>query len=458
MGGRPTEDHNRIATDSQGGPRLDDAWQSSKQRQATKQAKQQQEVAAAVAAEINLVLRGKPYSRSVLHYATGYYAECRDVLLAYEDPKARKAAWLTWLEGYKDNSDFQTVWAVAKTVTDARDAHRQRVREAAVLRKAQQAQARGRAFFDKVTAAADEDLPVLPKSDPQVFLTTLKTYHTAAQSAEWVYFCPMTRARSDPAGLAKLARRYSQQLTWEQTEGGKTLWLLDLSDEDWTRQTAAWRQKKKRTGQDVAWQAYRTEDGRVMVIQDAIAADPLTADPQEVYSLVHRLLSQVPADKKVRTSAGFGGPYEGSRGDGRARHDKRQGKDGQWELIGQYVTEGPGLRKAAALLDVKLSDKLRGNVQLDHEDALLTLLEAGYTLTPRKSHAAALSVFDVILSQEDLPEGKMSHLTYIGEDNNTCTLNVTEDLIDEVWPYSQAPLPDVQQPQPIYLAGEGDTW
>jgi hypothetical protein len=463
MGGpQATEHDNRITEHDQPGPRLDEAWQAGKLRSDARKAQEQQEVAAAVAAELNLVLRGKPYSRSVLHYATGYYAECRDVLLAHEGKQDRRQAWQTWLEGYKDRPDFQTVWAVGKSITDARDAHRQAVREAAALKKAQQAQARLKAFFDKVPAATDEAGPILPKSDPQVFITTLKTYHAAGQSTEWVHFCPMTRAKSDPAGLAKLARRYSQQLLWEQTEGGRKLYQLTLSDEDWQRQTAAWRQQKRRTGQDVAWQAYHME-GQVTVIHDSqkTAGDPLDTDQTRLYSLVHSLLSDIPEGKKARTSDGFGGDYEGSRGDGRARRAKRQGQAGWWELIGQYVTEGPGLRQAAALLDVKLSPKLRGSVQMDHEDALLALLESGFAMTPRKKHKDALSVFDVILPQKDPPEGKMSRLTYIGEDPNTCTLSVTEDPIDEGWPYSQAGASvqiEQKQPQPIYLWGEGAIW
>lgn len=443
----------------QGPSGLDYAWQSAKKRTAADRAKAQQDVAAAVAAELNLVLRGKPYSRSVLHYATGHYADLRDVLLAHEGRADRRQAWQAWLEGYRDGPDFQTVWAVAKTVTDARDAHRQSVREAAVLKKAQQDVARAGAFFQqaKKTAAAgpDEDWPDLPKPDPQVFLTTLKTRHEGGRSDEYVYFCPMTRGKSDPAGLAKLARRYAKQCEWEQTEGGRSLFQIVLTDEDWKRQAAAWRQQKKRTGQTVAWQAYRTEGGRVTVFHDSLTAGgaPVAADPKTLYSLIHALLTDAPDGKKTRTSEGFGGAYEGSRGDGRARHAKRQGQAGQWELVGQFVTEGRGLRQAAALLKVDLNSKLRGRAQVDHEDALLALLEAGYTMTPRKAHAAALSVFDVLLASEDPP---MSHLTYIEDLQEDCTLSVTEDPIDEDWPVPSGK--SDPQPQPIYLWGEGDTW
>lgn len=479
MGGRPPNEYSSIDPGPRGpaqpvlqsvdvafcpqiGPTdLDLAREDAKRKTAAGRAKAQQDVAAAVAAELNLLLRDKPYSRSVLHYATSYYAELRDVLLAHEGKADRRAAWQTWLEGYRDRADFQTVWAVAKTVTDARDAHRQAVREAALLRKAQQDAARAGGFFQKARQTAadglDEDgLPIIPKADPQVFLTTLKTRHEGGRADEYVYFCPMTRGKSDPAGRAKLARRYVKQCEWEQTEGGRILYQLTLSDEGWKRQAAAWRQQKKRTGQTVAWQAHKTEGGRVTVFHDSQTAGgaALVTDPAALYSLIHGLLADAPDGRKTRTSAGFGGSYEGSRGDGRARHAQRQGQAGQWELVGQFVTEGRGLRHAAALLNVELNSKSRGRVQLDHEDALLALLEAGYTMTPRKAHAAALSIFDVLLpSSQDPP---MSHLRYREDLQEDCTLSVTEDPIDEAWPDPSGLASP--QPQPIYLWGAGDIW
>jgi hypothetical protein len=480
MGGNPAEDSSSIAVDRPDpylASPLDLAWQQGKQRQAAAMAKQQQDVAAGVAAELNLVLRGKPYSKSVLHYATGHYAAVRDVLLAHEGKQARRQAWQTWLEGYRETEDFQTVWAVAKTITDSRDAHRQAVREAALLRKAQQAAARSRDFFQKAqrraaglgTADDSDDLPTIPRPDPQVFLTTLKTFHEGGRADEYVYLAPMTRARSDPAGLAKSARRYAKQLEWEQTEGGRRLCQLVLSDEDWKRQAAAWRQQKKRTGQDVAWQVYRDPDGgRVTVFHDSPAAGgaAVAADPAVLYGLVHSLLSQMVTEgsgARVRTSAGFGGAFQGSRGDGQARQAKRQGRAGQWELVGQFVTEGPGIQQAAALLGIDLSPKLRGRAQVSHEDALLALLEGGFIMRPRKAHAAALSVFDVLLPQagpdEALTEdaaGDMSHLVYRGIESSSCTVSVTEDPIDEAWP---APTDQPErQPQPVYLWGDGPTW
>lgn len=441
----------------QGPSGLDYAWQSAKKRTAADRAKAQQDVAAAVAAELNLVLRGKPYSRSVLHYATGHYAAVRDVLLAHEGKADRRQAWQAWLAGYGDGPDFQTVWAVAKTITDARDAHRQAVREAAILRKAQQDVARAGAFFGKVAAGPDEGWPDLPRPNPSTWLTTLKTRHEGGRSDEYVYFCPMTRGKSDPAGLAKLARRYAKQCEWEQTEGGRRLYQLALSDEDWKRQAAAWRQQKKRTGQAVAWQAFHTEEG-VTVIHDSQTAggEDLTTDPAGLYALAHALLADTPEGRKTRTSEGFGGEYQGSRGDGRVRHAKRQGQAGQWELVGQYVTEGPGIRQAAALLKMELTPKLRGRVQLDHEDALLALLENGFTMKPRKAHKDALSVFDVLLAS---PDEDMSHLTYKEDLQEDCTLSVTEDPIDEAWPalpVQPSLLEDPPQPAPIYLWGE--TW
>ena len=196
MGGKSPEDDSSIVADP-AGPRLasplDLAWQRAGQRQAAAKDQQQQDVAAAVAAELNLVLRGKPYSPSVLRYATGHYAAARDVLLAHEDKRARRQAWQTWLEGYRETEDFQTVWALAKSITDSTDAHRQAVREAALLRQAQQAKARGGVVIalategDEAIKAEADYVIYVPEAPPllapivNVVPLQLLSYHIAVR-------------------------------------------------------------------------------------------------------------------------------------------------------------------------------------------------------------------------------------------------------------------------------------
>lgn len=419
---------------------LDVALDEGRKRRAAEQDRQQQQVVQAIAEDLNLLLRGKPYSESVLRRAAGLYADLRDVLLAHDPGPARRTAFQEWLHSYKGQPEWEDAADVARHVSDARNSHRQQVREAVALRKAQQSQDRAEGFFGQPAALrlADLQLPD-PKDDEAgqdqtVFLTTLKVKTQAGRRSEWVYFCPMTKGKGDPEGLKKLARRYARQLEWEQTEGAKTLKRLVLPcEKDWTKLSAKWRQRKKRSGLAVSWQAYRQEDGSVVVCHDSETegGDQLQTDLTALVSETKSLLSGMEDDARVRTSEAFGGPWQGSRGDGQAKQAKRQkDSDVQVSLVGQYVTQGGrGLRHAADLLQMDLGKSIRGRKEVDHEDALLVLLEAGYTMTPRKSHKGSLSVFDLLLSGQasgqDQDETAMSHLVYRGSEDEDCTLNVT---------------------------------
>jgi len=416
------------------------------------------QVDAAVASELDLVLRGLPYAESVLRSAAGELASLRDVLVATEPGAPRQLAALRWLDDAGDELDAR--WAAYELVMASRDPRREAIR-------------RERQFFRKtpgapaLASAEPSDAPPLPKHNPQKFITTLTKRSDAGRTTEWTSLCPMTKDwRVDAAAYGKRVQRLVSQLREEQQDGA-TFYQLALNAAGWEVLRERWKKRAQRGGELVRWAKLPQEDGAVVVIhdchQDAGDAAELPSDAAELRRIVFPLL-RTPEGAKVSTSAGFGGCYQGRRGDGRRHQAKRDGAT--VEVVGQFVTSGAGgLARAAQVLDIELSEGLRGRRELDHEEAVLLLLENGFQLVPRKAHQAGLAgLLAAFVLAENPPEddeGEVSRITHIYEEEDDPNVTYTghaaqqDALLVDFWPPGDGL--KTAEPAPIYLAG-GATW
>ncbi len=427
-----------------------------KQRTAERRRRERDLVASGVASELDLVLRGLPYAEGVLRHATGELASLRDVLVASEPGDARRRAALNWLNDAGD--ELNARWAAYELVMASRDARREAIR-------------RERDFFAKTAAEpalADDagDAPPLPKHNPQTFITTLTKRHDAGRTTEWTSVCPMTKDwRVDAAAYGKRVQRLVNQLREEQ-EDGATFYASSVDVDGWERLRGRWDKRTQRGGEPVRWAKLPQEGGAVIVFHDCHqdagdGAVALSSDAAELRAFVFPLL-RTPEGQKTATSAGFGGCYQGARGDGRRHQAKRDGAT--VELVGQFVTSGAGgLARAARVLGIELSKRLRGRRELDHEDAVVVLLEAGFQLLPRHVHqaglAALLNAFVLAAEPPDEDDSGMSDITHNEEE---------EPIVRYIGhePYQDTLLVDRKPPDdwrrtaelaPIYLPG-GATW
>ena len=475
-----------------GQPSYSACLDSSRLRAAEQRQREREKVDAGVASELDLVLRGLPYSDSVLRYANDELAGLRDVLLAAEPGRRRQDNARAWLvDATASDEERGARWTAYELVMASRDAHREAVR-------------RERQFFRKTPGApalaGGDELPTIPRHNPRKFLETLKTHHTGGANEPWVFLHRYRRARSsDARQLGKDAWRLAQQIREEQ-DSGRAFFLLELADaDDWRRLRDAWRQQRGRTGADVAWQVYRqrNEDGAlafaVVHNDERRGGDALPADDfRALKTVTARLLAAAPPGARVRTSPGFGGNHVGSAGDGvakaAAQDEDRRRRDAcahcgaalpprrrkfcsddcateyrqqqranlEWQTVGQLVVEGEGgLRGAAQLLGIELDDNLSGGRQMNHEDALLAQAEGGYTMRVRTPHRQALSIFSFILeaepAQDDGDEDDMSHLT------STKVERSIDTKCDIPLPLEDWEPPDdwrrPSEPAPVYLEG-----
>ena len=300
---------------------------------------------------------------------------------------------------------------------------------------------------------------------PDRFAPAVARRHDAGRTTEWTSVCPMTKDwRVDAAAYGKRVQRLVNQLREEQQDGA-TFYAATLGAAGWEVLRERWKKRAQRAGELVRWVKLPQEDGAVVVFhdshQDAGDAAELPSDAAELRRAVFPLL-RTPEGAKVTTSAGLGGCYQGARGDGRRRQAQREGAT--VEVVGQFVTSGAGgLARAAKALDIELSKGLRGRRELEHEDAVITLLEAGFQLAPRHVHQAGLSAlltaFVLAAEPPDEEAGDVSPVkhkeevkpivTYTGQ-----TAQRDAQLVD-FWPPGQALA--AAEPAPIYLPG-GATW
>lgn len=431
--------------------------EQAKLRAAEQRRREREQVDAAVVAELGLVLRGLPFANSTLRYATGELASLRDVLVVAEPGAPRQLAALKWLEDAGD--ELTARYAAYERVMMTRDGRREAIR-------------RERQFFRKTPgepALVDDagELPPLPRYSPQTFITTLTKRHDAGQTTEWTSICPMTKDwRVDAGAYAKRVDRLVNQLREEQQDGA-TFHAMTLDAAGWEDLRERWKKRAQRGGEPVRWAKLPQEDGAVVVVHDsaqdasagAVAVD---SDAAELRRFVFPLL-RTPEGGKVTTSAGLGGRYQGARGDGRRRQAQRDGAT--VEVVGQFVTSGAGgLVRAAQVLGIELSKMLRGRRELNHEEAVVALLEAGFQLLPRHVHqlglAALLAAF--VLAEEppaDEDAGDVSPITHKEEVNPIVTYTghaaQQDALLVDFWPPGEGL--EAAEPAPIYLAG-GESW
>ena len=371
-------------------PELDAVMASTRQQQTRRKAEEQAKVDAGVASELDLVLRGKPYSASVLKYADGRLAELRDVLLVYDERAERQRAASRWLEEDGLDEDTQRErWKTYELVMDSRDSYR----EAARSRK------RADEFFSKaggtpalnVREGEDENSHAeLPRYSPPTFITTLSRRNENGRTKQYTSVCAMTRDwRIDPAGYQKRVMREVWKVREEVEEHGGFR-LSYFSADEWLKTAERWKKRRQRDSEDVRFMKYPLADGRLAVIHNATdeTGELVPASVDELKELLFPLMD-TPEGKRPSGSCGFGGHYEGMRGDGRTRKAKREGVE--TEVVGQFVTSGAGgLVRAAEVLGITLNRQLRGTRELDHEDAILSLMDAGFRLKPRDVHYKGL--------------------------------------------------------------------
>lgn len=132
----------------------------------------------------------------------------------------------------------------------------------------------------------------------------------------------------------KRTKREARKVLFEL--GKRPLWGLYYDPADFNRFAARTRQRRRAQSIAGAYAAYPLTNGRFYVIhdQESEGGQPIGDDRTEVFNLLKPVVNDTPDDKRISTSGGWGGNWQGTKGDGRARQAKREGREYDGQIPG----------------------------------------------------------------------------------------------------------------------------
>lgn len=191
--------------------------------------------------------------------------------------------------------------------------------------------------------------------------------------------------------------RHSKQVLHEGTF--YPLHLMEVPDKAaYNRLIDKWRQWRARNGNDVAYRAYPQDDDRYLIIhnQDQEAGEPISDNRGRLYRLLKTYLN-TPEDLRVSSSEGWGGPFQGAKGDGRAKQAAKEGLEPDPYI---QLWSDSKITKAAKALDIDLGKTWRGGCDIDAIDAYNRMANAGIAFYV-KGGKSAWDVFLSLLLDDD---------------------------------------------------------
>lgn len=227
-------------------------------------------------------------------------------------------------------------------------------------------------------------------------------------------FAPFTDHdwRHCPGCLSDYAYRKTRQVENETKRGKLTATWFETT-EDWKRTRKKWNTWKRREKEVISFSPFNQEDGRILVIHSSanetdIGQELPKGDELDTFVLN---LCQTPAKTKNRASGGFGGEYQGWRGEGRTTEGKK--KVAKRPDCYQLKTSASSARIAQRVYGETTDTRGRGRKELHCADSYLNLVDwqhdellkkHTYTLAERHDHNGNNEVVRAIFDDERVPE------------------------------------------------------
>lgn len=207
-----------------------------------------------------------------------------------------------------------------------------------------------------------------------------------------------------PACYYERVIRQSKQILWEAHRRGGLSWM-EMEAAAYDRFTARLRQHRRRHGIDGAYRAYPQKDGRYIVVGEVDLLDSGAAVPSDKATLYNLVKGWVdtPEDKRISSSGGWGGDWQGVKGDGRTKRAKREGK----QVKSCQLWTDSGIKDVTAALGVKPPKGNQYKIKIPAITAYQALTAAGFALHERKTKRGGLAAFLDFLGVE-MPNKKQS--------------------------------------------------
>ena len=209
----------------------------------------------------------------------------------------------------------------------------------------------------------------------------------------------------------KRTKREARKVLFEL--GKRPLWGLYYDPADFNRFAARTRQRRRAQSIAGAYAAYPLTDGRFYVIhdQESEGGQPISDDRTEVFNLLKPVVNDTPDDKRISTSGGWGGNWQGTKGDGRARQAKREGREIE-PAFQVWSTEG--VDRIVETLGGKVKQSTRSyTIKITAKEAFRQLAAAGVPISARGSNEQSLADFIKRFPDLDIAIGENGQLTLI---------------------------------------------
>ncbi len=196
--------------------------------------------------------------------------------------------------------------------------------------------------------------------------------------------------------------RHSKQILFELNRVGRLVHFTLQNETEYKQFVTRSRKRKERdTSTEAAYRA-SPQDEKTYVIVYEFELNPLgtavPGDKGELYQLVKQWL-HTPENKRVSSSLGWGGTYQGDKGDGRVKYAEQQGVEVQPAV--QLWTSST-VAGVAAALDVKLAFMQKEfKVSIDAMSAWNMLESAKIELRERKTNQMGFEAFMMFLADND---------------------------------------------------------
>jgi len=167
-------------------------------------------------------------------------------------------------------------------------------------------------------------------------------------------------------------KRHSNQILEEAANHFDDLKGMRIKDKaTFNKLTNKWRQQRKRENIPIAYQTFPHDDGHYFIVHDQQdePGSPIPTDKTALFDLIWGV-ARTPAGKSVSSSQGWGGRFQGNKGDGRAKHNGEKP-----ELVKQIWSTG-SISKVADIINIELDTKKKADVNLDPREIVRRLDDA----------------------------------------------------------------------------------
>jgi hypothetical protein len=128
--------------------------------------------------------------------------------------------------------------------------------------------------------------------------------------------------------------RLTQQAIWEIERGERLYWQLSAN----VKQSTAKYRKRRERGTAVGYVALPDAKGGALIISNqSDGGELLTADCAEIYKLIYKH-ADTPEGRRESPTDGWGGEWQGSKGDGRRKKARKEGTAVEDNGVRQYWT------------------------------------------------------------------------------------------------------------------------